>query len=244
MKSIGIIGCGRIGGPVIRAIQAGQIEGFSLLSVLTQNLRQLENIETVVDPDAFFDQQFDLIIDTAGPSSMIEHGARALRNADLWTVNAAALADAGLYNQLEATGREYGNRLRVLSGAIAGLDGVATLSIDGDAEVLTTVDVMPSEKGRGTLFKGGVREAAKLFPESINVAVATALASTAIDDVQIEVVQPDLKGPRSLTIKAQSQYGYLEVKTIPNVIPDKGIHTVAACIVAALRQENKVIWIG
>ena len=244
MKSLGIIGCGRIGGPVIKAIQAGQIEGFSLLAVLTRSIHQLENIKTVVDPDAFFDLQFDLIIDTAQPSAMVKHGERALRNANLWTVNATALADAELYNQLETTAREHGNRLRILSGAITGLDGVATLSIDGDAEVLTTVDMAPSDKGRETLFKGGVREAAKLFPESINVAVATALASNAIDDVQIEVIQPDIEGPRTLTIKAKSQYGYLEVKTIPSVIPDKGIHTVAACIVAALRQENKVIWTG
>lgn len=244
MKNIGIIGCGRIGGPVIKAIQSGQAGDYTLGAVLTRNQQQLDHILTIVDPDVFFSQSFDLVIDTGGPTSMAQHAGRILETSDLWTVNAAALADPTLYELLESTGERFGNRLRVLSGAIAGLDGVATLSIDGDAVISTTVDVAPNIEGRKSLFKGSVREAAKLFPDSVNVAFATGLAASAVDKVQVEVIQPAEDEARTLGIKVTSQYGHCEVLTIPNVIPPEEIHTVAACIIAALRKENLVIWVG
>ncbi len=244
MKQLGIIGCGRIGAPLIKAVQSGQAGEWSLLAVLTQTERELDGLVSLTDADSFFKNDFDLIIDAASPVSMSLYGERALSVANLWTVNAAALADNELFSLLEDSGRKNGNRLRVLSGAIAGLDGLAAISVDEDAQVLATVDVAPSTEGRKTLFKGSVREGGKLFPESVNVAVATGLAGTGLDNVQIEVIQPDSGEDRNLSIEAKSQYGQLEVKAIPAVRPDKGIHMVAACLIAALRQEDEVIWVG
>lgn len=175
---------------------------------------------------------------------MPEHGINALEKCDVWTVNAAALSDQNLYNRLESTGQKTGHRLRVLTGAIAGLDGVSALSVSGNAKIFASVDLAPDPEGRKTIFEGSIREAASLFPDDVNVAYATGLASSAIEEGRVCVTQPAEGEERSIGLKAESEFGSLEMKTIPGVIPPKGIHMVAACIIAALRNEDKVIWVG
>ena len=91
----------------------------------------------------------DLIVEAAGPAALAEHGARALAVADVWTVSGAALADPRLYEELEAAGRRSGHRLRLLSGAIAGLDGIAMAFADPDATLKLEVDLPAGGWGGG-----------------------------------------------------------------------------------------------
>lgn len=244
MKRIGVIGCGRIGGPVIEAIQAGNAGENTVVAVLAKHQHDLGGLVTLVDRDAFFKHSFDLIIDAATPDGLPDFGKQALQTADVWTVNAAALADAELYQSLESTARQYKNRLRVLSGAIAGLDGVAALAVDSDARVSAEISVAPSEEGQNILFQGTAREAAKHYPESVNAAVTASLAGAGLDKTEIKVVQPGANEERKLSLSAQSKYGQLNVTTVPVVRPDKRIHSVAASIIAALKREDKFIWVG
>jgi aspartate dehydrogenase len=233
-----------MGLPVAKAILAGQEGDWSLSAVLTRTEQELQGFKTLVDADAFFENKPGLIIDVAGPASLQQYGERALSMVDLWTVNATALADSELYNRLEKTGQEYGFRLRVLSGAIAGLDGVAALTLDENATVQTIVDVAPAPEARKILFKGSVGEVAKLFPDCVNVAVATGLAGSDLNRTQIEVIQPGPGEKPTIALYVESKYGQLEVKTIPIVVRGENIHMVTACIIAALRRENDVIWTG
>ena len=243
MKHVGIIGCGKIAYPVIKTIQEGQVDGWSVRAVLTRNEKKMDNLTVVTDAAVFFGEQFDLIIDAGSVDSLKDYGVRALNKTDLWTVNAAALADEGLYDSLSSAGEQSGHRLRVLSGAIAGLDGVATISTADDASVLVTVEVAAGDE-RKSLFKGGVREAAKLFPESVNVAMETGLAAVNLNKVEVEVIQPGPGEGRSIGLSAKSRVGQFDLKVSPRVIPDQHIHMVSACIIAALRQYKKVIWVG
>jgi aspartate dehydrogenase len=244
MIRLGIIGCGKIGGPVIKTIQAGLVDNYEIVSVLTRSEGQLGNIRSVIDADVFFRNTFDLVIDAGAPPSLELYGKRALVMCELWTVNAAELANTNLYEELDESGRQNDHRLRVLTGAIAGLDGLAAISQGSSVEIHTEVDVAPSQEGRKSLFRGSLREAAKLYPDCVNVAVATGLAASKLDEVQIEVIQPGPDEERELNLSASSEYGEMKVKTIPRVIPNKNIHMVSACIIAALRQRDKVIWIG
>ena len=244
MKRLGIIGCGKIGAPVIKSIQAGLLDNYEIISLLTRSERQIGNLSSVIDPDVFFRNKFDLVIDAGAPPSLELYGKRALTMCELWTVNASELANTNLYEELDKAGRENTHRLRVLTGAIAGLDGLAAISQGRNVEIHAQVDVAQSEQGRKSLFRGSLREAARLYPDCVNVAVATGLAASKLDEVQIEVIQPGPGEERELKLSASSEYGEMKVKTIPRVIPNKDIHMVSACIIAALRQREKVIWVG
>ncbi len=244
MKRVGVIGCGRIGGPLIKALQKSEAGQNTLVAVLSRQPHTFGDMESQTEASTFLAQGFDLIIDTATPESFAAIAVQALTEADVWTVNPTALADEKLFKALESAGRASGHRLRILHGAIAGLDGVSALAVDPKARVEIKVDLAPSAEGRKTLFKGSVRDAAPLFPDSVNVAMAAGLCGAGLENTQIEVVQPAAGETRRLGLKAESCYGQLELSAIPAVRPDLGIHSVTASIIAALRRDDELIWVG
>jgi aspartate dehydrogenase len=189
----------------------------------------------------FFEQKFDVIVEAAGPQALAEHGVRALGIADVWTVSGTALADAQLFEELQKAGASSGHRLRLVSGAIAGLDGVAAAAVDPSMQLDLSIDLAPGDAPAGTVFTGTVREAAKRYPDSVNVAVAAALAGPGLDRARIAVTNPT--GPRHrLALRAQSRFGALGAWTEPRLAPDA--HPVAASLIAALRRELQTVWAG
>ena len=237
------MGCGMIGGPVIAALQQRQAGLWSLAAVLARSVRQVGDLQTTTNPETFFAQPADLIIDLAGPGALASFGERMLATAECWTVNAAALADVTLVERLHTAGRQNGHRLRVLTGAIGGLDGVAVASIDDDAEVLVSIDIAPSEQPRECLYSGTAAGAAKRYPEQVNVAVAAALAGPGIKKTSVEVHRPNLAEGREMRLSARGDHGTFKSVSAPRVVPGK-IHTVASCVIAALRERDKTIWVG
>jgi aspartate dehydrogenase len=240
-RRFALIGAGRIALPVIEAWRAGQLPGWQLVAVLTRSPRQIEGVPTTTDAADFFARGCDLIVETAGPPALALHGCEALARADVWTVSAAALADEELLARIGDAAGQSGHRLRLLHGAIAGLDGVAAACVDPAAVLELQIDLPPGGGPPGVVFSGTVREAARLFPNSVNVAVTAALAGPGLDKTRIEVSHPDPAIPQRLALRAISVYGMCEAETSPRVEP--GIHPVAASIIAALRNELKAVWV-
>jgi len=244
MKRVAVIGTGLIGAPVARAIDSGAVGDWLLCAVLNRSGGTVGETPCLTDAEQFLDSKPDLIIEAASVEALQQYGEQALVQADVWTINAAGLADPTLVSRLEKCGREHGHRLRVVSGAIAGLDGVGALAVDQDAKIKVSVDLMPSAEGRSVKFSGTAREAALAFPEHVNVGAATALAGSGLEKTQVEVAQPALGESRAIGLVAHSRYGKLAVQCEPQVIPKENIHLVAASIIAALKQEQQTIWVG
>lgn len=242
-RRIGLIGLGRIGRPVAQALEAGELPGWQLAAVLTKHGAPVAAHPLAsADARAFFDTPLDLIIECAGPEALAAHGERALAGCEVWTVSAVALADAALLARIEAVAQRTGHRLRVLPGAIAGLDGVAAAAVDPDSQLTLDIDLTPGPGAPGLVFEGSVREAAARFPHHVNVAMAAALAGPGPDATRIRVHHPG-EGPAfSLAVSADSRFGRLQARVQPRVAP--GVHPVAASIVAALAQANRRVWVG
>jgi len=245
-RRLGIIGCGRIARPVVQACAAGVLPGWVLGGVLTRTGQPADVAGATADADEFLGLGHDLIVEAAGPGALAMHGARALAVADVWTVSAAALADPSLCSALEAAGTQSGHRLRLLSGAIAGLDGVAMAFADPKAALATEaaleleIDLPPAPDAPGRLFCGTVREAARQFPDGVNVAVAAAFAGPGLDRARIEVNRWPAR--HRLALAASGRHA----RVLASVEPDAaaGVHPVAACIIACLRRETQTIWAG
>lgn len=243
-RSVGLIGCGLIGRPVIRALARGEIDGWKLGAVLGQSDRQVEGVDVSADADGFFSQPFDLIVEAAGPSAVRQHVERALSVADVWCVSGTALADEPFRRRLETVGAQAGHRLRLVPGAIGGLDAVSTLAVAHDAQVHTVIDLVPTGDVTSVVFTGSVAEAAEAFPNHVNVAVATALAGIGPERTAISVRQPKLGDPHTLVIEASSRDGSVSATTLPVVSPPNGLHIVSSSLIASLRTESAVIWVG
>lgn len=210
---------------------------------MSRTPKRIGDLETTTDPDVFFAQEVELILDLAGPGVLESHGERMLALADCWTVNAAALADESLVQRLERVGRQRGRRLRVMTGAIAGLDSVSVVAVDDRAEVSVAIDLAPSKQPGECVFTGTAAEAAKTYPEQVNVGVAAALAGRGVSDTKVEVHRPNVADGRKLRLSARSAHGSFETISAPRVVPGT-IHTVASCVIAALRQAERTIWVG
>jgi aspartate dehydrogenase len=237
-RRFALIGAGRIAQPVIEAWRAGELPGWQLESVLTRQPRQIDGVRSTTDAAAFFAGGHVLVVDTAGPAALALHACAALASADVWTVSAVALADPQLFAKVEETARRSGHRL--LHGAAAGLDGVAAACVDPDAVLHLQIDLPPGGGPPGVIFSGTVREAARRFPDSVNVAVTLAFAGAGLDRTRIEVSHPDPATPYRLALRVSSRYGTCVVETSPRVGP--GVHPVAASVIAALRNELKTVW--
>ncbi|MDI6025077.1 DUF108 domain-containing protein [Corticibacterium sp. UT-5YL-CI-8] len=237
---VNVIGFGRIGRPVVDFLT--RTDGYELGSVLVRNGGAYPaGIKVTADPDLFFATGCDLIIDTAGPEALAAHGERALAIAETWTIGAAALADDSLRKKLENVGRQAGHRLRVLPGAIAGLDGVAAAAASGKCHVRLSISRPGLAGEREVVFHGSAREAASAHPNELNIAVAAALAGSGLDATSVELGGSDV---HRLGLSVKSAFGTMSVDIELNPLPTQGLHPVSASIVAALVRERSVIVVG
>ena len=242
MRRFALIGCGRIGTEVLAAWQGGGLPGWELVSVLSRNAAPRAGVLSTTDPARLFALRPDLIVECAGPQALAQHVEAALAVAPVWTVSAVALADAVLEARVHQAVRRSGHRLRVLPGALAGLDGVAAAAADPGATLQLDIDLLPGEGEPAIVFSGSVREAAARYPHNVNVAVAAALAGPGADAAQVRVHHPGPGPGFTLALQADSIFGSLSARVRPRVAP--GVHPVAASIVAALRQELRPVWVG
>jgi len=241
-RRLGLIGCGRIGAPVLAAGQAGQLPGWEVCSVLVRRADARREPLFTTEPAAFLATRPELVVEVAGPLALASMGEQVLRCADLWTTSGAALADEALLRRLEATGRGSGHRLRILPGAFAGLDGVAAAAAAPGSTLHLRIEMLPGPAPAEQRFSGSVREAAQRFPNAVNVAVAAALAGPGLDATSIEVRHPGPVARNRLVLHAQSAAGTLHVEVQPEL--GQGVHPVACNVIAALRREMQVVWVG
>ncbi|MFT3820046.1 MAG: DUF108 domain-containing protein [Rubrivivax sp.] len=242
VRRLALVGCGRIGAPVLAACRAGGLPGWQVCSVLVRRADAYGDALFTTDLEAFLATRPDLVVEVAGPAALAAAGEPLLRCADLWTTSAVALADAALLHRLEAAGHASGHRLRVLAGAFAGLDGVAAAAVAPGAKLQLDIELLPGPAPAELRFSGSVRQAARRFPDAVNVAVAAALAGPGLDATRIEVRHPGPVARNRLALQAESAAGTLRVEVRPEL--GQGVHPVACSVIAALRRERQVVWVG
>ena len=243
---VGLIGCGKIGRPVARALLRGEAGGHELCAVLGRTARTLDGMPVTADPAEFYACSPDLIIEAGGPDAFRLHAKRALAVCDLIAVSPLPLADPWLESELRETAARTGHVLRIAPGAIGGLDAIATAMAGGLEKLDVFVDIAQAD-GPDPLvvFEGSVRDGARHFPDEINVAVIAALAGPGMDATHLRVVRP-AKGTigRSMGFLAVSKAGTFEFLSRPRVVPAEDIHAAAASVIALLREDKTGIVVG
>ncbi len=241
-RKLGLVGCGRIGGRVFDACRTGELPGWQVCGVLVRRADAARGAPCTTDLDTFVSTRPELVLELAGPPALAALGEALLRVADLWTISAAALADETLRQRLEAVASACGHRLRILPGAFAGLDGVAASAAAPDATLELQIDLPPGPEPAEVRFRGSVREAARRYPNAVNVAVAAALAGPGLDATRIEVRHPGPVPRHRLALHASSAAGAVRVEVEPDL--GRGVHPVACSVIAALRRESSAVWVG
>lgn len=240
VRRVGLVGHGRIGRIVAAAVAAGEAGRNEIVAILTRGRDAPASARFHVAADPFLAVPVDLYLDCAGPQALAEHGEALLARADVWTVSGAALVDAGLRARLEATGQAAGRRLRILAGAIGGLEALAAFAIRGVDAAALSIEA-PEIKAATDM---SLAAAARFMPDGVNVAAAAAAAAGSWDDLRVRLRPAGAAGDRVLSLDMRGPLGAFAATLRPETDPARGLHIVAASLIAALRREDETIQVG
>jgi aspartate dehydrogenase len=234
---IGVIGAGRIGGAVIAHLRAGG--PASLVAVLR---RSPAAPGETADPVAFLARDLDLILDCAGPRALATLGPAALGRAEVWSLGAAALADPAVASRLAAAAAAAGTALRLLPGALAGLDGVAAAAAAGATRLTVSCD--DPALAPGLHYRGPLRAGARAHPDRVNVAVAAALAGPGIDATRLLLRGTGPGGAHRLSLATACSFGRVRASVTLAPPRDGALHPAAASLIAALQARLRPVRAG
>ena len=267
MLRAGIIGFGTLGKSISELIESGQAGDVVLQALLVRTplvpLDQTPNQCTVTtNEDVFFNQNLDIIIEAAGHQALQLYGEKALSiGCDLVILSVGALADKDFYETLQAAAKKYKTQMIIPSAAIAGLDRIAA-GVLGEIDEITLITRKPPKSWYGTIaeekvnletikepyciFEGNARNAAKLFPQNVNVSAALSLAGIGFEETKVQVyVDPTIQ-MNTHTIVAKGYFGQMETTIQNNPFKEnpKSSPIVAMSVAKVLQNRTTSVVIG
>ena len=242
---VGLIGLGAIGIGIARL--AGRSDLVTILGALVRDVsldRGPHAPRVVRSLAELLALQPEVIVEGAGHAALREYGPTILRaGCDLVALSAGALADPDLLAQLELAALEGSSRLRVASGAIAGLDAISSAAVGGLASVRHTLS-KPARTLLGAagddlqearvLYEGPAREGVRRFPESANVVAAVSLAGIGLDRTELRVVADPTLDRNRHVVEAEGAFGDLRIE-VRNVPSDENPRTGRLTAMSAYR---------
>jgi aspartate dehydrogenase len=262
---VGLIGFGAIGRRLAEAITAGEAGRCELSAVLVRRPERIADVATQLgclvtgDPGDFLATSFDLVVEVAGHDALKAYAEDALRQGkDLLLISIGALADAHFEQRLHRAAHDYGRRVYLATGAIAGLDAISAGAVGGLHAVTHSVrkppagllpaDEVEAAQASGVprvLYEGPAREAALRFPENVNVAAAVSLAGLGLDKTTVRVVADPTVARNTHEIEARGEFGELKIvlQNIPTENPKTGRLT-AMSMIKALRNLTAEVVVG
>ncbi|MGH2473200.1 MAG: aspartate dehydrogenase [Candidatus Limnocylindria bacterium] len=241
-----LIGLGAIGRGIVRlARSSGRVEIAGALVREPSRDRGPEAPPIVISLGELLARRPEVIVECAGHAALREFGPPILRSGcDLIALSVGALADPELLAHIEAAARDGGSRLRIASGAIAGLDAIASAAVGGLTRVRHTLS-KPARTLLGAagadlreprvLYEGPARDGVRRFPESANVVAAISLAGLGLDRTELRVVaDPALERNRHV-VEVQGAFGELRIE-VSNVPSDENPRTGRLTAMSAYRE--------
>ena len=267
MLNVGVIGFGTAGRDVAKRLVCDEVEGCRLSGVLVRSVSNHPPEASLTglltdDPEYFFGQKPDVVVETAGHQAVVQYGEMALAaGCDFVVISVGALGDADLYDRLVAAALTSGKQILLPSAAIAGLDRIAAAAEEGlDSVRLTTRK--PVKAWRGThaetvvnldevreptvIYTGNARDSARLFPESVNVSAALSLAGLGFEETEVQVVVDPTITRNVHEVTALGKFGELRVEVQNTPSPDnpKTGYIVAMSVCKVLRNLASPVVVG
>lgn len=264
---VGLIGFGAVGRRLAEAIVAGEAGRVALVAVLVRTPEKIptdvrSGVGCLITNDAadFLATQIDLVIEVAGHDALKAYAEDVLRQGkDLLLISVGAFADAAFQERVWRTAHDRGRRVYLATGAIAGLDAIASGAVGGLESVTHFVRKPPrgllspeeaAEVERAgqprELYAGPAREAALRFPESVNVTAAVSLAGIGFDRTLVRVIADPAVDRNVHQVEAEGDFGLLrfEIRNVPSESNPRTGRIVAMSIISTLRQPGLPLSIG
>jgi aspartate dehydrogenase len=269
---VGLIGYGAIGRPVAEAISQGKAGNARLAAVLVRDVNRHWGdmpfstspppVTFTADADAFFDCDFDLLVEAAGHEAVRRYARPGLeKGADVLIVSVGAFADDELYRELCGLAGERGRRLLLASGALPAVDWMSAAALAGGCTVAIT-QAKPVGSWVGTpaeemvdlcsvteaacFFSGSARQAASRFPKSSNITAMLALSTVGLDETQVRLVADPTRRSMHTLIEFESGAGSLRVEWqgVPSEANPSTSADVPLSVIKAIRNLSAPVCLG
>ncbi len=262
---VAVGGFGAIGRTVATTIDAG-MPGLRLGAVSARDraraAKAVEKFRTPVPvlPLGELASVADVVVECAPASVLNEIAEPALRAGRiLLVISVGALLRAP---HLVELARAHGAQIIVPTGALIGLDAV-TAAAEGTIRSVTLITRKPPASLAGApylvgrdirldridapvmVFRGSAAEAARGFPENLNVAAALGLAGIGPDATMIELwADPTVtRNTHRIEVEADSARFSMTIENVPSENPKTGRIT-ALSVIASLRKLRAPLRIG
>lgn len=258
-KTVAIIGYGALGKILASALRQTLPEDYRVSGIWSHHMdiRAEQIRRDGFRPYGSFGELLadrpDYAVEIASGEAVRMYGEALLcAGSHLIVTSVGALAEEGLRETLVRAAVTHGARIHVTSGAIGGFDVLQTVALMGNArgrienfkapENLQSAPYLAgkalSSTRQETVFRGNAREAIAGFPRNVNVAVASALASVGVDDMQ--VVIDSCPGKRDnlhrITVENDGVRALVEVASCPDPENPRSSVMTAWSVVALLRN--------
>lgn len=223
MKTLAIVGCGRLGRVIAEAARYGFLPDYKIVGAYSRTYEHAQDYASQVEGclayetmDELIASRPDYIVETASPAAMKSFAVAALSSGiSIVTLSIGAFADDEFYQEVRNAATASGTRVYIASGATGGFDVLQTAALMGEYFAAKGGEKAKAyffnEKGpnalKGTpvykdalqneqtvVFRGTAKEAIEMFPTKVNVTVAASRASV---------------GPESLNVTIQSSPGFV-----------------------------------
>jgi len=201
----------------------------------------------------------DMVVECAGHSAVQACAAPVLAaGIDFVIVSTGSLADAALWDSVQAAAAKSTAKVKLVAGALPGIDALSAGKLAGLTRV-TLRSAKPPKAWKGTpaeqstdldavtaptvIFSGTARQAALTFPKNANVAATAALAGLGFEATTVELVADPGVTQNVHRLEAEGAFGSmtLEIKANPSPDNPKTSHMAALSIMRLLENEATAI---
>ena len=252
---LGIIGCGAIGSDVAKAAETiDEIEKIYLFDIdkkAEQNLCKIIKIAEIKPVLDYLDK-IDVVFEAASQQAVREYASSILNaHKDIIIISVWGLFEDKFRIELEKIAKKKHCKIYLPSGAVCGIDGILSASVDIIDEVTLVTTKSPKSLGksvnkRTVVFEGSARDAVKMYPRNINVAANLSIAGVGLDKTKVEIVADPVATRISHKILAHGKFGRLraEVENMPNPNNPESSYMASLSAIATLKRIVNPIQLG
>jgi aspartate dehydrogenase len=263
---VGIAGLGAIGRAIARKLHQAAVPQAELAGIAARDRVKAQAFLDEIDCAApirsieELAKSADLVVECAPAMAFAEIAVPVLSAGKMFM----ALSVGQLLERPEliALAKEHGGQIIVPTGALIGLDAV-TAAAEGQIHSVSMITRKPVKGLLGApylakhgidianitapvrIFQGSAREAARGFPENVNVVAALSLAGIGPDRTTIEIwADPALtRNVHRVVVESDSASFEMSIQNIPSENPKTGRITALSAL-AALRKLRAPLSVG
>lgn len=203
---LAIVGSGSLASIIGEYVVKELYERYEILGIFSRKIENASKLSSKLNSKAYssLDEMIkdrpDYIIEAASPKVAKDIGIKVVENGiNLIPLSVGAFADGDFYKKIKEKALENNSRVHIPSGAVGGFDVLRGAMLMEDAKVSIFTEKAPkslngapflqgrklSEENTEEIFRGRAKEAIEFFPKNVNVAVATALVTTGVDNTEV-----------------------------------------------------------